>query len=824
MSIPLWGDFAALRVRHLARLGVPVPDVLAGGTPCQSFSVAGRRRGLDDSRGNLSLDFVRLADAIDAFRSRRNLPGLIVCWENVPGILWQSPNPFGVFLGALSGHGAPLVSPVRGKWPYAGMVHGPARAVAWRCVDAQYFGLAQRRLRLFVVGCPGSAGIDPAEVLFERQVLHRDPPSRHQAREVSSLAPTLESRAGSGSAGSDAILNGAGIVDVAPTLPARSHGRGIGDFETGGGIVGEPEPTAYDPNQMTSQTNRSNPAPGRCHTLPASAQPPIIVNRAAVCGDRTHALTADGHDASEDGSGRGTPSRSGHPAVAFSTRSNSVDPGIEISPTMTAKGFGHTAVGVPTAPADDLAVVDPQQIAGACHGAACQAGRDVVSPTLTQRNPIAIAFGSRDSGAPPAVAIGFKGSNPEIGDVSPTLTGHHRGGVAAFSWSTRDAAPSPTTAPPLTGRQNNLAVALRGRAGGAAAEVSETAPALRAGGGGGSSKAMITDGYRVRRLTPRECERLMGMPDTQFSATISVCFAPPPSLAPADDRNRRSPSNAAPADNGASMPSARHAAEHSHTLRHARGGPVVVRVCSDSAEHATVTISDGNESRSCAPFAAPSAIDLPVRLIAGIARVVALPLEWPGAGIPTGGTDRPIQCTPSMSPGRGKWSASVSGDEIAARADDAARAIETAIQSFTSTISGAGGSSPLSDSILQTWSCSVAHVIASCIPAGMLPASSYVIEVDALRGWTAIPGASDSARYTAIGNAMAVPCVRWIGERILQARGGEPFRYLSVCSGIEALTLAWAPLGCEPVLVSEIARFPRRVLEVRLGARPLSGT
>ena len=77
-------------------------DVLVGGTPCQSFSVAGLRRGLSDERGNLALKFVELADAVQ--------PSFVV-WENVPGVLSTKDNAFGCFLGGLSGFNGELFPP-----------------------------------------------------------------------------------------------------------------------------------------------------------------------------------------------------------------------------------------------------------------------------------------------------------------------------------------------------------------------------------------------------------------------------------------------------------------------------------------------------------------------------------------------------------------------------------------------------------------------------------------------------------------------------------------------------------------------------------------
>lgn len=172
---------------------IEAPDILCGGTPCQAFSVAGLRKSLSDQRGNLSLTFCKLADAID---DKRSTPAIIF-WENVPGVLSTSDNAFGCFLAGLAGESEPL-EPPRGKWGNAGLAIGPKRTVAWRVLDAQYFGVAQRRRRVFVVAS-ARAGFNPAAVLFEWDSVRRD------------TAPSRE--AGQGAAvGSGAGPTGSGVI------------------------------------------------------------------------------------------------------------------------------------------------------------------------------------------------------------------------------------------------------------------------------------------------------------------------------------------------------------------------------------------------------------------------------------------------------------------------------------------------------------------------------------------------------------------------------------------------------------------------------------
>ena len=163
--VPNHGDMTQL-VGKILNGSVEAPDVLVGGTPCQAFSVAGLRGSLDDERGNLTLILIRILDAIDFIRARNGQPPCILVWENVPGVLSTKDNAFGCFLGGLAGEDMPLV-PAGKKWTNAGCVLGHQRRIAWRILDAQYFGVPQRRRRVFLVASAGNA--DPAEILFEQQ-------------------------------------------------------------------------------------------------------------------------------------------------------------------------------------------------------------------------------------------------------------------------------------------------------------------------------------------------------------------------------------------------------------------------------------------------------------------------------------------------------------------------------------------------------------------------------------------------------------------------------------------------------------------------------
>lgn len=177
---PCHGDFTTLK----DETWIVDADMLCGGTPCQAFSVAGNRQSLADDRGNLTLQFVLLADAIDRLRSTAGREPAWILWENVPGVLSTNDNAFGAFLGGLAGNDQaiePGPRPGSGKssafwrwaknkhvpkWPSAGVVDGPSRCVAWRTLNAEHFGLAQRRKRVFVLARGGAGRWAVADALL----------------------------------------------------------------------------------------------------------------------------------------------------------------------------------------------------------------------------------------------------------------------------------------------------------------------------------------------------------------------------------------------------------------------------------------------------------------------------------------------------------------------------------------------------------------------------------------------------------------------------------------------------------------------------------
>jgi DNA (cytosine-5)-methyltransferase 1 len=167
---------------------------LVGGTPCQSFSVAGLRKGLEDPRGNLMLTYLAMANH---FKPKWLL------WENVPGVLSSN-----------KGH------------DFAALLQGLAElgyGFAYRVFDAQHFGVPQRRRRVFVVGCLGDWR-SAAKVLFESESLCRDiTPSRSERKEI---ANCLTKSPSSYSSYNPARSEGNAIIcaDVAPTITSSGAG------------------------------------------------------------------------------------------------------------------------------------------------------------------------------------------------------------------------------------------------------------------------------------------------------------------------------------------------------------------------------------------------------------------------------------------------------------------------------------------------------------------------------------------------------------------------------------------------------------------------
>jgi DNA (cytosine-5)-methyltransferase 1 len=324
-------------------------DLLVGGTPCQSFSVAGERGGLDDPRGNLMLTYACVA--------RRYRPRWLV-WENVPGVLSSDRGrDFASLLGLLSGKR--ITVPKQG-WKSAGFVtHGAhGYGLAWRVLDAQFVrvdgferAVPQRRRRVFLVGYSGDWR-RAAAVLFERESLSGNPAPRREAGKA--VAGTLNARThGGGGLGTDLGLDGGlgASSEVSPALRAKANhslrcdSQAVVACANSGDVAyclaapaqqsldAETETLiAFDTTQITSPHNRSNPQSGQaCHALSAGSHPPAIAfdskgTEVQFEEDGSHPpLRSMGHNASYSNAG-------GHAAIAYAIQERAVSENPDTGP------------------------------------------------------------------------------------------------------------------------------------------------------------------------------------------------------------------------------------------------------------------------------------------------------------------------------------------------------------------------------------------------------------------------------------------------------------------------------------------------------------
>ena len=382
--VPLVGDFTQIKGTEYG----PV-DLLVGGTPCQSFSIAGLRGGLADDRGNLALEYLRLAD--------RARPRWLV-WENVPGVLSSNGGrDFGAILGGMAelGYG-----------------------FAYRVLDAQHFGVPQRRRRVFVVGYLGDWR-RAAAVLFERHGLSGHPAPRREARQI------------------------------APTIPSRSTGGGgLGtDFDCDGGLI------PFDTTQITSAANFSNPKPGDpCHPLARGMHAPAIAYGGNNCSGPIDVATAL--------SSHGGP----HGRQDFESETFIAQP---IAFDCKASGQNGFGVGEIASTLRSMGYKDGRSNAGG-HAA------------------VAFSIMPMNSGKD------YKARETDV--AQPIMAGGPVGGNQGGDYVCQP-----------------VAFDMRGREGGAQFEGPHGTANIRAASGG-SSRSYVASSA-VRRLTPRECERLQGFPD-----------------------------------------------------------------------------------------------------------------------------------------------------------------------------------------------------------------------------------------------------------------------------------------------------------------------
>lgn len=448
--VPNLGDFTRIK-DGIATGAIEAPDVLVGGTPCQAFSFAGLRESMDDARGQLTLEFVRLADAVDEARSVRGRNPGIAVWENVPGVLSTHDNAFGCFLGALAGEDGPL-EPPGGKWTNAGHVRGPRRAISWRLLDAQYANVAQRRKRVFVVA---SARTDCGpEILFEFDGVRRDsPPSRQQGQGASVDAQ--------GGTGTGSHWDG---VSPHPSLTQSHNTGGIGQSnqeifsQQGAGLVpyGCDVYNGAETGQIAATCTKSMGTPGSSGPLPMVPRNPEVVSiQGSLIGP---ADKAGPSGLPVEGAPQYTLTKTDVHAVAFEpgimgrTASGHAFP--ELSGTLRSNaGDNQMAVAFDCKASGSYGFQESPDTAGTLRGAGHGGGHSAVG--------VPVVSGTLDTGIP------GRGAGNAVGYVDHLVA---------------------TTLMSHSGIHDNLGQEF-------------VVPCHQA------------QPYQVRRLTPTECARLQGFPD-----------------------------------------------------------------------------------------------------------------------------------------------------------------------------------------------------------------------------------------------------------------------------------------------------------------------
>ena len=771
-EVPLHGDFTTIEAADYGR-----PDLLVGGTPCQSFSVAGLRGGMADERGNLTLEFIKLAD--------RLRPAFIV-WENVPGILSDSGGAFQRFLDGLEEIGY---------------------IVDVDILDAQFFGVPQRRRRVFVCGQhredllktkTTSSALTIAQCLIE--TLHAI--CREGLCKYGSAPGSLASAALSVDGAKRRIRlfeiaeQGASLrllPHLAEALQRCQRGRGNSDLADGGKEAGGMPAGLWTALKMAGLFTPTE------QSLSASLAEPFDLMRSFTTSTAIKTITARQIYICSQAvlNIAGLIARLNHSHPCFWSAASSA--------LIALREFTHYARSTVNDLFGDLERLQPwidflRQADELCEFigdigigsfgkvfsvADSLRGHPPPRREAGERTPGAIgarsclSVGAQDGAAGHLIthslrAEGFDASEDGTGRGTPLVP-------VAFGWqnsSSQGGSVSEHVTPSLD-KSKTPAVCWQ-----------ETMPTLCRDPGGPASQdwqqhAAVIAGTAVRRLTPRECERLQGFPEVQKSYKILVCKT----LSDHQKTNalaalqcRKLPSSVWNADDGGWTLSVEAAAHHSSTSHQSPAPPVALDVLIDLERLEARLHSAGRSFSLAANAESKSVCPLPIG-IGNFARLGALLTHAWGLATQDGKAASQQSIKHSFPLWSGRSIAVGFGRETEERAVDAMSAIATATRLSTSTTLPSGLDTETLHSTLTTLCCCVVHAIAGFIPETTNGASCFVVRLTTTQGYTAVPyrgkPAADGPRYRALGNSMAVPVMRWIGERIAMVSAIERRREIA---------------------------------------------
>jgi DNA-cytosine methyltransferase len=652
-NTPNWGDMTKFNNWPNATI-----NLLVGGTPCQSFSVAGLRQGLKDPRGNLMLTFLGIAE--------RYKPKWIV-WENVPGVLSSNGGKdFGSFLGALGelGYG----------WAY-------------RVLDAQWFGVAQRRKRVFVVGCLGDQRA-AAEVLFESESVSRNPaPSREKRQAVT--------RTTEESVGGDSEWLTAQGHDVSPTVTSK--------WKTGYG--GPSGGVSEMQNMVCAFKVFRKYANEKMDNFQAVIQPTII-DRAAF---------NQGENAQYE------------PRIEKS----------ELMPSLVAKGPHAVAHafkirgGSPTETGEYGGT--PGKAAGKGY-----LGSDELAFTLAAAQDQQIAFrkskraqSAEDNETWVDDGVSNTLNNFDLGD---TRTTHAVVSVDTFNQTTNE-----HTTQTL---------------GSSATDVNHYG-------------AVINPPMAIRRLTPVECERLQGFPELKKITTFAVWLDHQNNCVNVEIKCRNERINAYRAEEKQKQESVLSAQE---SFNKNQVGNKNVAGLNVQSSYEPKVVEQSNLKRLFSSVLSAEQKNLFLQLIQqeNFARQVAVINTMLEKETSNGREVLQLNTMRFTPENNGRLLALLFGQEKEVSVND----VENTIQEITKyTTSNLDQNIQSLDMNNQTWLCFVLSVIALFTHEKIN--QKIFFEISTQVGWTQIPwkkkpeeDCPDGPRYKACGNSMAVPCMKWIGNRI----------------------------------------------------------